>query len=66
MPIGTNKMLYEDGNLLKEYDKALNSATLKQAKQKSAIAAKNGTYSINNVVFTERGPNNIPGETGAL
>lgn len=66
MPIGTNKMLYEDGNLLKEYDKALNSATLKQAKQKSAIAAKNGTYSINNVVFTERGPNNIPGRDRSI
>ncbi|SDJ55319.1 sialidase family protein [Chryseobacterium jejuense] len=66
MPIGTNKMLYEDGNLLKEYNKALNSATLKQAKQKSSIAAKNGAYSINNVVFTERGPNNIPGRDRSI
>lgn len=66
MPIGTNKMLYEDGYLLKEYNKALNSATLKQAKQKSSIAAKNGAYSINNVVFKERGPNNIPGRDRSI
>lgn len=66
MPIGTDKMLYEEGNLQKEYEKALNSATLKQAKQKSSIAAKNGTYSINNVVFTERGPNNIPGRDRSI
>ncbi|WP_347217841.1 T9SS type A sorting domain-containing protein [Chryseobacterium sp.] len=66
MPMGTNKMLYEDGNLLKEYNKALNSVTLKQAKQKSSIAAKNGAYSVNNVVFTERGPNNIPGRDRSI
>lgn len=66
MPIGTNTMLYEDGNLLKEYTKALNSSTLKQAKQKSAIASKKGVYSINNVVFTERGPYNIPGRDRSL
>ncbi|REC62779.1 hypothetical protein DRF65_08120 [Chryseobacterium pennae] len=66
MPVGTNTMLYEDGNLLKEYNKALNSPTLKKAQQKSSVASKNGVYSVNNVVFTERAPNNIPGRDRSL
>lgn len=66
MPIGTSKMLYEDGNLMKEYTKALNSPTLKNAKKNSTTASAKGTYSINNVTFTERGPFNIPGRDRSL
>ncbi|WP_051891157.1 T9SS type A sorting domain-containing protein [Chryseobacterium sp. JM1] len=66
IPIGTTEMLYENGNLMKEYSKALNSLTLKNARKNSSIAAKNGTYSINNVTFTERGPYNIPGRDRSL
>lgn len=66
MPVGTSKMLYEDGNLMKEYNKALNSPILKNARKNSSVAAKNGTYSINNVTFTERGPYNIPGRDRSL
>ena len=59
MPIGTDKMLYEEGYLMKEYQKALKSPILARAKNsrfKSATA-----YSVNNVIWKERGPNNIPG-----
>lgn len=64
MPIGTNKMLYEDGYLLKEYDKALQSPILSRVKSNRLKSAT--TYSINNVTFTERGPNNIPGRDRSI
>ncbi len=61
MPIGTDKMLYEDGFLVKEYDKALQSRIFQDAKKVGYKTSKAGTYSLANVLWKERGPNNIPG-----
>lgn len=61
MPIGTDKMLYENGFLEKEYAKAVSSPFLKQAKAANFDTSRNSTYALPNVVWEERGPNNIPG-----
>lgn len=61
MPIGSDKMLYKDGFLEKEYEKAVKSPILAKAKSSRYKSAKAGSYSLANVVWTERGPNNIPG-----
>lgn len=65
MPIGTNKMLYQDGFLSKEYSKALSSPILLAAKSEK-LTSKSVGYSLSNVVWTERGPNNIPGRNRSI
>lgn len=65
MPIGTDKMLYKDGYLLKEYNEALKSQTLKNAQNKG-FTSRTSTYSSTNVVWTERGPKNIPGRDRSI
>lgn len=64
MPIGTDKMLYEEGYLMKEYQKAQKSDILSKARRANFRSAS--TYSLNNVVWKERGPNNIPGRDRIL
>lgn len=65
-PIGTDKMLYEDGYLVKEYNKALTSPILEKAKSSNFSSRGTSTYSVNNVVWKERGPNNIPGRDRSI
>ena len=64
MPIGTDKMLYEEGYLMKEYQKAQKSDILSKARRANFRSAS--TYSLSNVVWKERGPNNIPGRDRIL
>jgi photosystem II stability/assembly factor-like uncharacterized protein len=64
MPIGTDKMLYEEGYLMKEYQKAQKSDILSKARRVNFRSAS--TYSLSNVVWKERGPNNIPGRDRIL
>ena len=61
MPIGTDEMLYKNGFLEKEHEKALKSPFLMQAKAAGYKTSKNSTYALPNVIWKERGPNNIPG-----
>lgn len=61
MPLGTNKMLYQNGFLERAYEKALSSPFLAKAKSANFKTSRNASYSLGSVVWTERGPNNVPG-----
>lgn len=66
MPIGTTKLLYKNGFLEKAYEKAINSPILMQAKAARFKTSRVSAYSLANVVWKERGPNNVPGRGRSL
>lgn len=66
MPLGTNKMLYKNGFLETAYEKALQSPFLAKAKAANYKTGKPNSYSLANVTWTERGPNNVPGRGRAI
>ena len=61
MPLGSTKMLYKNGFLERAYEKAIGSPILTQAKANNFKTSKSVGYSLANVVWKERGPNNVPG-----
>ena len=66
MPIGSSTLLYKNGYLETAYNKAITSPILAQAKATRFKTSKAGTYSLANVVWKERGPDNVPGRGRGL
>lgn len=65
-PIGATEISYEKGYLAKEYEKALNSPILARAEKADFAVNGADSYSLSNVFWKERGPNNIPGRNRSL